>query len=136
MSIHGEMTYGEIGEVLGSPPAPSGCRATPRSTSCARCSRGRTTITDELEREIELLTGDGVGHLAAGRRFAAGPGTDAPLLAADSDGNSTLDIVMPGIAGQWDANTATVLLGNGRCGFTPAPGSPFPVGSRRTTTAG
>jgi hypothetical protein len=86
--------------------------------------------------EIELLTGDGAGHLAAGRRFAAGPGTDAPLLAADVDGNGTLDIVMPGLAiGRWDANTATVLLGDGRCGFTPAPGSPFRAGAEPWSVA-
>lgn len=79
--------------------------------------------------EVELLTGDGGGQLAAGPRFAAGPGTDAPLRAADFDGNGTLDLVMPGLAiGRWDANTATVLLGDGHCGFTPAPGSPFPAG--------
>jgi hypothetical protein len=31
--------------------------------------------------------------------------------------------------GHWNTNTVSVLLGDGRCGLRPAPGSPFPAGS-------
>lgn len=80
--------------------------------------------------EIELLVGDGSGRLRDGPRFAAGPGTDAPLRVADFNRDGVLDVVMPGLAiGQWNANNATVLLGDGKCGFHPAPGSPFPAGA-------
>lgn len=31
--------------------------------------------------------------------------------------------------GNWNWNSVSVLLGDGRCGFKPAPGSPFPAGA-------
>jgi hypothetical protein len=80
--------------------------------------------------EVELLIGDGKGNLRNGPRFPAGPGSDMPLRSADFNGDGAPDIVMPDTAiGLWNANTVSVLLGNGHCGFTPAPGSPFPAGS-------
>lgn len=80
--------------------------------------------------QIELLIGDGKGGLSNGPMFAAGPGTDAPLRSADFDHDGAPDIVNPGLAiGRWNANSATVLLGDGKCGFHPAPGSPFPAGT-------
>ncbi len=80
--------------------------------------------------QIELLIGDGKGNLSNGPFFSAGPGTDEPLRSADFNEDGIPDIVNPGLAiGHWDANNVTVLLGNGKCGFQPAPGSPFPAGA-------
>jgi FG-GAP-like repeat len=79
--------------------------------------------------EVELLLGDGKGNLRNGPKFPAGPGADLPLHAADFNRDGALDIVMPDTdIGHWNANTVSVLLGDGRCGFKPAPGSPFPAG--------
>jgi hypothetical protein len=81
-------------------------------------------------REVELLIGDGKGNLRNGPMFPAGPGSDMPLRSSDLNRDGAPDIVMPDTAiGHWDANTVTVLLGNGKCGFNPSPGSPFPGGA-------
>jgi hypothetical protein len=80
--------------------------------------------------EIELLIGDGKGNLRNGPKFPAGRGSDMPLRSADLDGDGVPDVVMPDTAiGQWDANTVSVLLGDGRCGFKASAGSPFPAGA-------
>lgn len=80
--------------------------------------------------EVELLLGDGKGNLRNGPKFHAGPGSDMPLRAADFDRDGRLDIVMPDTdIGHWNANAVSVLLGDGKCGFHPAPGSPFPGGA-------
>ncbi len=79
--------------------------------------------------QIELLIGDGKGNLSNGPMFAAGPGSDMPLRSADFNGDGAPDIVMPNTAiGRWNANSVSVLLGDGKCGFRAAPGSPFPAG--------
>ncbi len=80
--------------------------------------------------QIELLIGDGKGNLSNGPFFSAGPGTDEPIRSADFNRDGMPDIVNPGLAiGHWNANNVTILLGDGHCGFHPAPGSPFPAGS-------
>jgi FG-GAP-like repeat/FG-GAP repeat len=80
--------------------------------------------------EIELLIGDGKGNLRNGPKFPAGPGSDMPLRSADLNGDGAPDIVMPDTAiGHWTANAVSVLLGDGRCGFKPSHGSPFPAGA-------
>lgn len=80
--------------------------------------------------QIELLIGDGKGNLVNGPMFPAGPGSDMPLRTADFNHDGAPDIVMPDTAiGHWNANTVSVLLGDGRCGFHGAPGSPFPGGA-------
>jgi hypothetical protein len=80
--------------------------------------------------EVQLLLGDGRGNLRNGPKFPAGPGSDMPLRTADFNRDGIPDIVMPDTdIGHWNANSASVLLGDGRCGFSPAPGSPFPAGS-------
>jgi hypothetical protein len=80
--------------------------------------------------EIELLIGDGKGNLRNGPMFPAGPGSDMPLRSADFNRDGLPDIVMPDTAiGRWNANTVSVLLGNGKCGFNPSPGSPFSGGA-------
>jgi hypothetical protein len=81
-------------------------------------------------REVELLLGDGTGNLRNGPRFPAGPGSDMPLRSADFNQDGRPDIVMPDTdIGHWNANTVSVLLGDGKCGFSSAPGSPFPAGA-------
>ena len=80
--------------------------------------------------EVELLLGDGKGNLRNGPMFPAGPGSDMPLRSSDLNADGAPDIVMPDTAiGQWNADTVSVLLGNGKCGFTASPGSPFPGGA-------
>lgn len=86
--------------------------------------------------QVELLVGDGKGNLTVGPLFPAGPGSDAPLRAGDFDRNGTLDIVMPNLAiGHWNVNTVSILLGDGKCGFRPAPGSPFAAGAEPWSVA-
>jgi hypothetical protein len=80
--------------------------------------------------QVELMIGDGKGDLTNGPMFAAGPGSDMPLRSADFNRDGVPDIVMPDTAiGHWNANAVSVLLGDGKCGFRPAPGSPFPAGA-------
>ena len=80
--------------------------------------------------QIELLQNDGKGNLANGPMFPAGPGADLPLHSADLNHDGNLDIVMPDTAiGRWNSNKVSILLGDGRCGFHAAPGSPFPAGA-------
>jgi hypothetical protein len=79
--------------------------------------------------EVELLLGDGKANLRNGPRFPAGPGSDMPLRTADFNRDGAPDIVMPDTdIGRWNTNTVSVLLGDGKCGFRPAPGSPFTAG--------
>ena len=79
--------------------------------------------------QVELLIGDGKGDLKNGPMFPAGPGSDLPLRSADFNHDGFPDIVMPDTAiGRWNANRVSVLLGDGKCGFHAAPGSPFPAG--------
>lgn len=79
---------------------------------------------------VELLIGDGHGNLRNGPMFPAGPGSDVPLRSADFNGDAVPDVVMPDTAiGHWDSEQVSVLLGDGHCGFQPAPGSPFSAGA-------
>ena len=80
--------------------------------------------------EVELLLNDGTGTLRNGPEFHAGPGSDMPLRSADLNQDGIPDVVMPDTAiGQWDSNAVTVLLGDGKCGFQAAHGSPFDGGA-------
>ncbi|HVB36768.1 MAG TPA: VCBS repeat-containing protein [Candidatus Acidoferrales bacterium] len=86
--------------------------------------------------QIELLIGDGKGNLMNGPMFPAGPGSDLPLRSADLDRDGTPDIVMPDLAiGHWNVNKVTILLGDGKCGFHQASGSPFPAGAEPWSVA-
>lgn len=78
---------------------------------------------------VTILLGNGAGRFspAVGSPFAAHQGARAhnhglALNDINSDGN--LDIT----TSNQDENSVSVLLGNGKGGFTPAQGSPFPVG--------
>jgi hypothetical protein len=53
-----------------------------------------------------------------------------PLRSADLNQDGIADVVMPDTAiGKWNSNAVSVLLGDGKCGFKAAPGSPFNGGS-------
>ncbi|MGE5182991.1 MAG: FG-GAP repeat domain-containing protein [Acidobacteriota bacterium] len=123
----------------GSPFATSS-RPHPHAIVVARFCGDRAPLAAVIDswgnQQVELLTGDGHGALVAGPSFAAGPGTDGPLGTGDFDRDGHPDVVVPGLAiGTWHANTATVLLGDGRCGFRPAPGTPFAAGAEPWSVA-
>ncbi len=76
---------------------------------------------------IAVLLGDGKG------RFATGPGSPLrlgrgfyPHALADVDGDGKIDLVAPDILG----SAIVVALGDGRGGFSAAPGSPIQVKAR------
>lgn len=69
-------------------------------------------------------TASGTLVTAAGSPFAAGAGSRA-IVSADFNGDGKPDLAT---ANQYDG-TVTVLLATGSGGFTPAPGSPFAVGT-------
>ncbi len=97
---------------------------------CGRDKPPDVVIDSWGSNQIELLIGDGKGNLSNGPLIAAGPGTDAPLRSADFNHDGMPDIVNPGLAiGHWNSNNVTILLGDGKCGFQPALGSPFPAGA-------
>jgi hypothetical protein len=75
---------------------------------------------------VSVLLGDGAGgfHEAAGSPFAAGHEPN-DIAIADMDGDGNPDMVIP----NHQAPTITILLGDGKGGFRPAPGSPFDVHS-------
>jgi hypothetical protein len=76
---------------------------------------------------VLLGAGDGRFAPAPGSPFAAHQGTKAHnhgLALSDLNRDGTLDIT----TSNQDDNSVSVLLGNGRAGFTPATGSPFAVG--------
>lgn len=76
---------------------------------------------------ILLGTGDGRFAAAPGSPFVAHQGAKAHnhgLALSDLNSDRNLDIT----TSNQDDNSVSVLLGNGRGGFTPAAGSPFAVG--------
>jgi hypothetical protein len=73
---------------------------------------------------ILLGNGDGTFSLAQNSTFATGSNPWA-IVAADFNGDGKLDLVIANEGG----STLTILLGNGDGTFTPATGSPVPVGS-------
>src|SRR4051794_14392266 len=77
-----------------------------------------------------LLPGDGPGPAAGPSRFATGsaPGS---VEVADLNGDGKPDLV---VANE-QSGSVTVLLGDGRGGFTAAPGSPFAAGQQPNDVA-
>jgi hypothetical protein len=75
---------------------------------------------------VSVLLGDGKGgfHETQGSPFAAGHQPN-DIAVADMDGDGNPDMVIP----NHQAPTITILLGDGKGGFRPAPGSPFDVHS-------
>lgn len=83
-------------------------------------------VTNAEAGTITVLLGDGTGQFkeAPGSPFAAGPQPN-DLAIADLNGDGNPDLVIP----NHQAPTITVLLGDGKGSFHPAPGSPFDVHS-------
>jgi hypothetical protein len=83
-------------------------------------------VTNADSGTVTVLLGDGRGQFrqAAGSPFAAG-GQPNDLAVADMNGDGNLDLVIP----NHQTPHITILLGDGKGGFTPAPGSPFDVHS-------
>ena len=79
--------------------------------------------------DISVLLGDGKGAFtpARGSPFPCGP-SPYPVAPADLNGDGNLDIVVPNTA--TGPKTLTVLLGDGRGQFRPAPRSPFKANDR------
>jgi hypothetical protein len=79
--------------------------------------------------DIAVLLGDGRGGFqrAPGSPFPAGP-SPYPFAVGDVNGDGRPDVVVPNSGTK--NRTVTVLLGDGRGGFRPAPGSPFDLGGR------
>ena len=76
---------------------------------------------------ITVLLGNGSGGFSAatGSPFATGTNPDS-IVNGDFNGDGIQDLA----TANFNANTVTVLLGNGSGGFTAATGSPFAVGSQ------
>jgi hypothetical protein len=77
--------------------------------------------------DVTILLGDGAGGFrpAAGSPFAAGHSPN-DIAVGDVNGDGNLDLAFA----NHDTNYLTVLDGDGKGGFRPAPGSPFTVQSK------
>lgn len=84
-------------------------------------------VANEKSDDVSVLLGNGKGGFtpAPGSPFAAGK-TPNDLAVADFDKDGKLDIAMP----NHDTDHVTLLLGDGKGGFRPAPRSPIRVRSR------
>ena len=83
-------------------------------------------VTNAEAGTVSVLLGDGTGQFkeAPGSPFASGPQPN-DLAVADMNGDGHPDLVIP----NHQAPTITILLGDGKGSFHPAPGSPFDVHS-------
>ena len=86
-------------------------------------SHGHTNI-------LSILLNDGHGKFTKKRGGAIDVGWPVwGLVAMDINGDGHIDLVATTVDPKAPfASKVVVLLGDGRGGFTPAPGSPFPVG--------
>lgn len=83
-------------------------------------------VTDSWgHNQILMLTGDGAGNLnTPGKFFNVGKRPYERLRSGDFNKDGVADVVTTDL----DQNAVTILLGDGRGGFTEAPGSPFAAG--------
>ncbi len=84
--------------------------------------------TNASDNNVSVLLGDGTGRFepTQGSPVEAGRHPYDVVRLHDVNGDGRLDLVTPDLHG----SAVTVLLGDGGGGFSPAPGSPFPVGPR------
>ena len=89
-------------------------------------SRPDIMVANAGSRNITVLLGDGRGGFTqpAGSPFAAGD-EPADIAVGEINGDNHADLVIPNHGTKY----VTVLLGDGRGGFVPAPNSPFTVKS-------
>jgi hypothetical protein len=85
-------------------------------------------VTDSWgENKVTVLFGDGKGGFTSpGRTFDVGPHPYQRVRASDLNGDGRADIVTTNL----DGASVSVLLSDGKRGFVPAPGSPFPAGGK------
>jgi hypothetical protein len=107
---------------------PTGGRG-PRWVSIADINRDGNPdilVTNADSGTLTVLLGDGRGKFisAPGSPFAAG-GQPNDIGISDMNGDGNLDLVIP----NHQTPYITILLGDGKGGFRPAPGSPFDVHS-------
>lgn len=83
-------------------------------------------VTDSWgENRVTVLFGDGKGGFTSpGTTFDVGPRLYQRVRASDLNGDGRADIVTTNL----DGASVTVLLSDGKRGFVPAPGCPFPAG--------
>jgi hypothetical protein len=89
--------------------------------------RADLVVANQGSGDVSVLLGDGKGGFrpAPGSPFAAGPHPN-DIATGDFNGDGKTDLALP----NHDTQLVTVLLGDGRGGFAPAPGSPITVDSR------
>jgi hypothetical protein len=82
-------------------------------------------VANQGSDDLTVLLGDGAGgfNAASGSPVAAGDGPDG-VATADLNGDGKADLAVANNR----SNDATVLLGDGAGGFSPAPGSPVGLG--------
>src|SRR6266404_3572480 len=83
-------------------------------------------VTDSwAENKVTVVFGDGRGNFSSpGAQFAVGKRPYERVRVADVNGDGHPDVITTNL----DGDNITVLLGDGKGGFTQAPGSPFPGG--------
>lgn len=84
--------------------------------------------TNANDNTVSVLLGDGTGRFSpsAGSPVSAGRHPYDVVTLNDVNGDGLLDLITPNLR----ANTVTVMLGDGKGGFTAANGSPFALGPR------
>jgi hypothetical protein len=89
-------------------------------------SRLDLLVANARSKNVSVLLGDGRGGFtqAAGSPFAAGD-EPADIAVGEINGDGHLDLVIPNHGTKY----VTVLFGDGRGGFAPAPHSPFTIKS-------
>jgi hypothetical protein len=111
-------------------PAPGGPRTVGQrptkvvSADFDQDGRPDLAIADQHGDQVSVLLGDGTGGFASP---IATPTRKGPndLSAGDLNGDGRPDLAVA----DYGADTVSVLLGNGDGSFTPAPGSPYTIGS-------
>lgn len=85
------------------------------------------TTANQDASSVSVLLGNGKGGFTPAPSSPVPVGREPYLHGlGDVNGDGTLDLITPNVRG----NNVTVLLGNGKGGFTAAPGSPYPVKHR------